>query len=140
MINILLEGYDIDAPWLYDELSKYIKPKHKVAVVAFSFRDNRVKNIDDWNLLYSKECGKFYNGIVNSFKSYGILEDNITFLNYFRDTKQSALEKIESSDIIYFLGGLPDKMMNRIYEFNLYDALLKHKGIVMDIVQVRSFS
>lgn len=38
MINILLEGFDIDAPWLYDELKNYIKPDHSVAVVAFSFR------------------------------------------------------------------------------------------------------
>ena len=42
MINILLEGFDIDAPWLYDELKNYIQPNHSVAVVAFSFRDNLV--------------------------------------------------------------------------------------------------
>ena len=55
MINILLEGFDIDAPWLYDELKNYIQPNHSVAVVAFSFRDNRVKSLSDWNALYSKE-------------------------------------------------------------------------------------
>lgn len=44
MINILLEGFDIDAPWLYDELKNYIQLNHSVAVVAFSFRDNRVKS------------------------------------------------------------------------------------------------
>ena len=43
MVNILLEGYEIQAPWLYDELRKYIKSTHKVAVVAFSFRDSRVE-------------------------------------------------------------------------------------------------
>lgn len=47
MVNILLESYDIDAEYLYDELKKYIKPSFRVAVVAFSFRDSRVKNIDD---------------------------------------------------------------------------------------------
>ena len=30
MINILLEGFDIDAPWLYDELKNYIQPNHSV--------------------------------------------------------------------------------------------------------------
>ena len=55
MINILLEGYDIDEGWLYDELKKYIRPTHSVAVVAFSFRDNRVKSAGDWDLLYSKK-------------------------------------------------------------------------------------
>lgn len=131
MVNILLEGYEIDAPWLYEELKKYIKPIHKVAVVAFSFRDNRVKSLADWDILYSKENGRFYGGIVSSFVSYGIPEENVSFINYFADTKESAQEKIENADIVYFLGGLPDRMMERIKEFDLQDVLMKHQGIVM---------
>lgn len=131
MINILLEGFDIDAPWLYDGLKNYIQPNHSVAVMAFSFRDNRVKTLSDWNALYSKECGKYYNGIVSSFTAYGIQEDKINFINYFTDTKESAAQKIVNADIIYFLGGLPDRMMDRIKEFELYDVLMQHDGILM---------
>ncbi len=131
MINVLLEGYDIDAVWLYDELKKYIKPTHSVAVVAFSFRDNRVKSVEDWNLLYGEESGKYYAGITGGFASYGITESNITFINYFEDTKVSAAQKITKADIIYFPGGLPDRMMDRIKEFELYDILMNHDGIVM---------
>lgn len=131
MINILLEGYDINAVWLYDELKKYIKPTHLVAVIAFSFRGNRVKSITDWNLLYGKESGKYYDGITGGFASYGIPEANITFVNYFADTRESAAQKIEKADIVYFPGGLPDKMLDRIKEFNLYGPLMKHDGIVM---------
>lgn len=131
MTNILLEGYDIKAGWLYNELKNYIKPHHSVAVVAFSFRDNRVQSPADWNLLYGKENGIYYDGIVGGFSSYGICEDNITFVNYFADSKESAAQKIADADIIYFLGGLPDRMMERINEFELYPALMKHDGIVM---------
>ncbi len=131
MINILLEGYDIDSPWLYDELKKYIKPFHKVAVVAFSFRDSQAKSLADWDLLYSKENGKYYGGIVGGLLSYGISEDNITFINYFADTRETANEKILNADIVYFPGGLPDKMMERIKELELFDNLMNHKGIVM---------
>lgn len=131
MINILLEGYDIGAFWLYDELKKYIKPTYSVAVVAFSFRDNDITSITDWNLLYGKENGKFYAGITDGFASYGIPEKNILFVNYFADTKESAVKKIEKADIVYFPGGLPDRMMDRIKEFELYDTLMKHDGIVM---------
>lgn len=80
MINILLEGFDIDAPWLYDELKNYIKPNLSVTVVAFSFRDNRVKSLSDWNALYRKETGRYYGGIVGGFNAYGIPEDQITLL------------------------------------------------------------
>ena len=131
MINILFEGYDIDSPWLYDELKKYIKPFHKVAVVAFSFRDGQAKSLADWDLLYSKEKGKYYGGIVGGLLSYGISEDNITFINYFADTRKTANEKISNADIVYFPGGLPDKMMERIKELELFDNLMNHKGIVM---------
>ena len=131
MVNILLEGFDIGVPWLYDELKAYLKPSHRVAVVAFSFRDRRVKNISDWNALYGKENGRFYRGIVGGLAAYGISEDQISFVNYFADTKESAARKIQNADIVYFLGGLPDRMMERILEFELSKVLLKHKGIVM---------
>lgn len=130
MINILLEGYEINADYLYDELKNYIKPEYKVVVVAFSFRDDRVKSLDDWNALYSKKNGLYYDGIVNGLTAYGISEINIVFLNYFTDTKESAKKKIENADIVYFLGGLPDRMMERIKEFDLVEILMKH-NIVM---------
>lgn len=131
MINILLEGYEINAPWLYDDLKKYILPNYSVAVVAFSFRDSEVKNSTDWNLLYSKEKGIYYNGIVGGFAAYGISENNITFVNYFKDTNESAKQKVEKANIIYFTGGRPDRMMDRIKEFNLADVLRNFNGIVM---------
>ena len=131
MINILLEGFDIDAPWIYDELKNYIKPNHSVAIVAFSFRDSRVKSLSDWDALYGKVNSKYYDGIVGGFTSYGIPANKITFINYFTDTKESAIQKIQAADIIYFLGGLPDRMMDRIKEFDLYDTLIHHDGIIM---------
>ena len=131
MTNILLESYDINAPWLYDELKKHIKPSHKVTIIAFSFRDSRVKSLVDWNFLYGKDGGRFYKSIVGSFDTYGIPEDSVSFVNYFADTKETAKNKIKNADIIYFLGGLPDRMMERIKEFDLQDVLMNHGGIIM---------
>lgn len=131
MVNILLEGYDIDAPWLYPDLKPYLHPHHRVAVVAFSFRDDRVKSLADWNALYSPDHGKFYPGIIDGFAAYGIPETNISFLNYFTDTPDSARDKLKAADIIYFPGGMPDQMMARIRAFDLTDTLMAHDGIVM---------
>ena len=131
MVNILLEGYDIDAPWLLGDLRPYIRPSDRVAVVAFSFRDNRVKTAGDWDRLYGRENGVYYGGITGGFAAYGIQESQITFLDYFRDTKESAGEKVERADLLYVLGGLPDRMLDRIEEFSLTDALLRHRGVVM---------
>ena len=73
----------------------------------------------------------YYGGITGGFAAYGILEEQITFLDYFRDTKESAAEKAEQADILYYLGGLPDRMLDRIEEFGLTEALLRHRGVVM---------
>lgn len=131
MVNILLESHDINAPWLYPDLKPYIQPHHRVAVVAFSFREDRVKSLSDWDTLYSPDHGEFYTGIVDGFAAYGIPEEHISFLNYFTDTPDSAKAKIKSADIVYFLGGLPDQMMARIKAFDLTETLMAHDGIVM---------
>ena len=131
MTNILLEGYDINAPWLMDSLKPYIKPFHKVSIVALAFRDTRVKNLDDWNALYEKDQGCYYSGIVGSLADYGITESQIKFINYFTDTPEIANEKIRNADILYFPGGLPDRMMERIREMQIYDSILHHEGIVL---------
>ncbi len=131
MVNILLERYTFNDPMLYDTLKAYIKPQHRVAVVPFSFRDNRVKGIDDWEDLYGKDHGKFYGDIIAAFGSYGIAEEQITFLNYFTDSKESARQKAEAADILHFLGGLPDRMYERLAEFDLLDVMAAHDGIAM---------
>ena len=130
MVNILLEGYEIDRPWLYGELRNYIHPNSRVAVIAFSFRDVRIPDANAWNDFYGVG-GIYYEGITRSLLSFGISRENVTFLNYFSDTKEQAAEAVRQADILYFLGGLPDRMMERIREFDLYDVLMAHSGVVM---------
>ena len=128
MVHILLEGYDIDAPWLKKALSGYILPDMKVAVAALSFRKNRVRSANDWDELYAPG-GKFYNGIIAGFKSYGIPAEKVSFIDHFRDTKKSAVEKIGKADILYFLGGMPDLMYERIEGSGLGESMRNFKGI-----------
>lgn len=130
MINILHNRYDIHADWLKPALEKYIQPHMRVCVIAFSFRDERVKCASDWDALYAPGS-VYYEGIAEAFAAYGIGKGQIEYLNYFADTKESARDKVMAADILYFLGGLPDRMYERIGEFDLTDALKKHAGIVM---------
>lgn len=131
MVNILLEGFHADAGWLMPELKKYIKPGMKVAIVALSFRDSQACDIDGWNALYSRDGGMYYGGMVNALCAYGIREDDIAFVNYFADSHDTAAAKIAAADILYFPGGLPDRMMERITEMGLYDIIAAHKGVAM---------
>ena len=131
MTNILLDGPDLTANYLREHLRSYLKPYHRVAIVAFSFKDEKVRCLDDWCALYSAENRKYHDLIINPLNNLGIPSENISIINYFTDTKESAAETIRSADVIYFPGGLPDRMMDRIREFELEQVLLQHNGIMI---------
>ena len=128
MVNILFDCPNIQD--FREELKQYFSPATRVAVVAFSFYDDYVYSAERWASVYG-EGGRDYEEITESFAAFGVPCENITFVNYFLDTNESAKSKIESADVIYFTGGLPDRMMDRIHEFDLEDVLLRHDGIVM---------
>ena len=128
MVNILF-----DCPNTEDfvpELSRYINETDKVAVVAFSFYDDYVYDKPSWERVFGPG-GNCYVETVDGLAPFGIKPESISFINYFSDTKESAAKKIKEANIIYFTGGLPDRMMDRIREFDLVDVLKKHTGVVI---------
>ena len=131
MVNVLLESYDLTAPFLLEKLRPYIKPNSHVAIVAFSFLPSQASCLEEWLKLYGREEGMFYSWLVDPFAEFGVPEENITFVNYFADTRDSAAQKVKNADIIYFTGGLPDAMMDRLYEFELVEILKEFDGVVL---------
>ena len=111
MINILLDTLDFSADFLYEELKRYIHPEDKVVILAFSYRDSDVRCLADWNALYRKRDGFYYQNMVSPFLRYGIPEDHIKWINYYTESKSKAAELICGADILYLPGGLPDRMM-----------------------------
>ena len=129
MVNILF-----DCPNISDfksELAPYISANSRVTVVAFSFYDDYVYDNESWQRVYGEGIGEGYFEVVDEFAAFGVAKENITYINYFTDTKDNARKKIENADIIYFTGGLPDRMMDRIIEFELVDALKNFDGVVV---------
>lgn len=63
--------------------------------------------------------------------NYGIKEENINWVNYFKDTKENAKIKIGNSNIIFFTGGLPDKVMLRLIEFDLISNIESFTGVII---------
>ena len=143
MVNIMLEGYDFAAPWLRAELGKYIQPGAKAVIAALSFRDRDVNCAAEWDALYAPG-GRYYSGIVEPFLAYGIRGSDISFIDYFRDTHEEAAEKISAADIVFLPGGVPHRMMERITEMGLNDAIKSHGGVVMGfsagaMIQLREY-
>lgn len=130
MINMLFSEYNFHESWAKDIVGKYIDSSDRILIIPFSFNE-KISSDDKWQKSYSKSNGKYYESIVIPFKNYGIKEGNINWINYFRDRKEDAKVKIRNSDIIFLTGGLPDKMMSRLVEFNLIEDIESFRGIII---------
>ena len=144
MVNILLDVLDFSADFLCGELRHYIHPEDHVVVLAFSYRDSVVSCRADWATLYGKPKGLYYETMVAPFLKYGIPETNIRFIDYYIDTPSTAAALIQKADILYLPGGLPDRMLERIDDFELRETLLRFQGVLMGysagaLVQLREY-
>lgn len=144
MINILMNTYNVVNPAYIEELKNYIKPYHKVCVIPFSFREKEIPTNDVWQKFYSKDCGIFRHGLETMFSRFNIKKSQISYINYFDDSPETAFKKSSTCDIIYFTGGLPDKLYNRLKEFNLVETLSRHSKIMMGdsagaVIQFKQF-
>lgn len=130
MVNMLFSLYNFNDTWAKDAVSKYINCSNKVLIIPFSFGEN-IKNNVDWQNEFGKDSGNHYKAIIKPFLSYGIKGKNINCINYFEDTKENAKNKIRNSDILFFTGGLPDKMMCRLKEFDLINEIENFTGTII---------
>ena len=129
MVNILFDCPNVDD--FRDVLGQYFTPDDRVAVVALSYYDDFVYDAESWQQVYGKGIGRCYFETVEPLGALGIPEENISFINYFSDTREEAIAKIEAASVIYFTGGLPDRMMDRIVDMGIEDALRKKDGVIM---------
>ena len=144
MVNLLLSLYNFDEDWCYEALRYIIKEKHKVLIIPFSYADAWLKNEYDWDKAFNNQDGTHYGEIVSPFLVYGIEEENIRWINQFIDSLDSMKKKIKESDIIFFTGGYPDKMMDKFKRYDIVDELEKFNGIVIGssagaMVQIKEF-
>ncbi|CEH34356.1 Type 1 glutamine amidotransferase-like domain-containing protein [Romboutsia lituseburensis] len=131
MINILISRYNFDETWCYERLKGIINSNHRVLIVPLSFDNRKISSDEDWQKSYNPNYGKYYKEVVSPFASYGIREDNISWINYFTDEKENIIEMIGKSDILFFTGGLPDKTMDRLKELGLIKYIETFKGIII---------
>ena len=130
MVNMLFSLYNFHEEWAKEIVGRYISSNDNVLIIPFSFGCD-ISNDTDWQYAYNRNYGKYYNSIIIPFLSYGIAEKNINWVNYFSDTKEDALDKIRKSNMIFFTGGLPDKMMWRLRKFELVSDIEHYKGTII---------
>lgn len=130
MTNVLLNIYEFQESWAFEHLSKVLRPSQRVTLVPLSYRDDWVLNNAQWQAAYGPQ-GKYFLELAEPFAAYGIDADQINAVNYFTDTPETAAEKMKNADVLFFMGGLPDRMMERLDDMKLLPVLKEYDGIVM---------
>ncbi|MFA5481866.1 MAG: Type 1 glutamine amidotransferase-like domain-containing protein [Bacilli bacterium] len=128
MTNILLSRSHFSQ--FKEDLERIILPKHRVVVLAFSFFSKHLRTKEEYESFYHP--GQEYRQKINNeFAAYGIKDEQIFWISYYSTTKDEAIKQIKQADILYFPGGAPDQMMDRIEEWDLTEVLEKHRKIYM---------
>lgn len=130
MANVLLNLSNFDAPWAYASLAQYLTPDKKVLILPLSYHEDWITDALEWQHEYGKGTDG-YEMLIRPFLSYGIPEKNIRWINYYEDDEVSARHKLEWADVLFFTGGYPDWMLQRLYDFELEDAVRNFDGVIM---------
>lgn len=126
-INVLMSrSGGLTAAYAIDELKKIIKPKMKVAIIGFSFFNNLSE--EDYFNYYGKDS-EYAMKMAELFKFYDVTDVNWIF--YYKQSLDEQIKLINDADILYYPGGAPDLMFERIKEKNLLEKLKAFKGIII---------
>lgn len=127
MKNILLNVYEFHEPWAKNTLKKVLKKGMKVTVLSMSHGTD-IPDGEAWLKVYSEGC-PVYEILKKAFGSYGITD--ITYVSWYHDDSDSALEKVKSADILFMTGGLPHLLFDRLQKWMLVASIKRFPGIVM---------
>ena len=130
MANILLNLSNFDHPWAYASVAQYLSADKKVLILPLSYHGDYITDDLEWDREYGKGTDG-YDELVSPFLNFGISEDNIRWINYFRDDEFTAAKKLEWADVLFFTGGYPDWMLQRLYDFGIEDAIRDFDGVIM---------
>ncbi len=129
-VHVLMNSGEIDSKWVYPMLKDKIHPTDEVCVLALSFFDD-TNNIDDWNKQFKKGIGMWYRANTDVFFRYGLKENQIHWVNYFTDSRETILKKIQYSNILMIPGGAPDLFIKRIRALKLKKVLKEYRGLMI---------
>lgn len=130
MIHILLNINNFDEPWAYGTLEHFLHPGTKVLILPLSYDDGWINDDFEWKERYGRK-GLEHKDIVRPFRAYGIKEKAIKWINYYEDDHDSCVRKIREADVLFFTGGYPGWMLQRLYDLDLMDEIRNFDGIIM---------
>lgn len=129
MKNVLLNVYEFDAPWAYEVLKDVLSADMKVCILTMT-HGNEIPDAETWEKWYTPG-GHVYGILTGAYGTYGISEEQISFVGMYHDTPETARKKIQEADVLFMTGGLPDLFYERMKAMELIPAVQNFSGVVM---------
>lgn len=126
-VNILVNYYNFDGDWARPHLEKFMKNRPQVLILPLAYRETQAWDRESFLSVYGKN-GEKYDNILRSFLSYGYREEDIDWLNPY--DSRDKLAQLQSAQLLFFTGGMPEKALRRLDELGLTDAVKRFDGIV----------
>lgn len=130
MTHILLSHGILHHEHIKTRLKDIIRSDHRVAIIFFSMFAHELPDVTSYESVYGVD-GSYRIKMIESFAAYNIPKEQISFLHYYQDDLDTLKQKIETADILYFPGGAPDQMMERLKEKNIVDIIRKQKDKII---------
>ncbi|WP_339217364.1 Type 1 glutamine amidotransferase-like domain-containing protein [Ornithinibacillus sp. FSL M8-0202] len=97
-------------------ISHHVKKDSKLLIIPFATEENR---LDSW-----------YNSAKKTFEDIGV--SHLDILNQ-RLTSQEMQSKIKEHEVLYFTGGRPEKLMERLIDKELVTSIRGHSGLLIGV-------
>lgn len=117
MRAILTSCNNCNEEYAFKTVSQYIKPDMKVVCIPFA---------SDLNWQLQNDYDEYKERHFSVFKSFGISGDNISIVSI-NDERDTIINKIVESDIVFFSGGF---MENALFLINMLNL-----NIIMDYIK-----
>lgn len=130
MVNILLSTNRFDHVGVRRKLKRFIRRRKRVLIIPLAHHEDYVNDAESFRENINKSHHDIQD-IIESFGTYGIHSKNIHILNCYGDSEELVRNKFKRADILFFMGGYPDKLMARVDKFNLRKHIEEFDGIVM---------
>lgn len=127
MKHLLLSHTILDHPNIMPTLKKHLTHEDHVLVILYSFFEMWMPSIEAYDAYYAKG-GKYDLKIHAQLSKYGA---SYEYLNFFHDDPKTRLEKLSKATVLFFPGGAPDEMLERLKVHELIDPIKSFQGLTI---------
>ena len=129
---LLVNKTNYDQDWAAESLIDVIRPDMHALILPLAYDQGYSSDADIYRERFSQGSAYRYD-LERPLRSYGIPQENISFLDYYKDSGNVMRDKIRKSEIVCLVGNDPMECMQRIEDLDLESTLKNYDGVLIAV-------